>query len=410
MNFIKKHSTYILFFVILFAIAIIEIYKPKPIDWDPTFVNSDKIPYGTFVVYDRLGDIFYDNDVRETFLPIYDEINAAEFDAPVNYMFVARTLSFPEIDEEHLLEFVAEGNNAFISAGSLGSLLDTLDMEFGYGSYYLDADDQDTLKLDTARVGNNFINKNLEKEGGYPLHKNLFNGYISYFDTSTTTILGLDKVGKVNFAKVEFGEGNFFINTTPFAFTNYNMLDFEIAEYSSKLLSHLPVADVIWDEYYKQGRKESTSMFRYFVKNEALRWSLYLTLLSLLLFCIFESKRKQRAIPVVEPLANTSIEYAHSLARLYEGKGDHANLVDKKIRHFHDFIRSKLFIQEIEYSDNFMELLTIKSGVEEEKVKDLMVLINKIQSKTVISERDLIRLNMGIDKFYLDCEMASEID
>ncbi|OGX90620.1 hypothetical protein BEN49_22135 [Hymenobacter coccineus] len=36
------------------AYVALEYYRPKPLDWSPTYINKDKIPYGTFVLFDQL--------------------------------------------------------------------------------------------------------------------------------------------------------------------------------------------------------------------------------------------------------------------------------------------------------------------------------------------------------------------
>ena len=61
--------------------------------------------------------------------------------------------------------------------------------------------------------------------------------------------------GNVNFLRIKYGEGNFFLNTVPLAFTNYHLLNSDNNEYVYKALSHLPVQQTFWDDYYKDGNK-----------------------------------------------------------------------------------------------------------------------------------------------------------
>ena len=41
----------------LTAFVLFEYYKPKPIDWRPTYQNDDKIPFGTQAVFELLPSL-----------------------------------------------------------------------------------------------------------------------------------------------------------------------------------------------------------------------------------------------------------------------------------------------------------------------------------------------------------------
>ena len=44
-------------------IVLIGVFRPREIDWTPTFSSSDKIPYGTYVLYNSLPDIIGKHEV-----------------------------------------------------------------------------------------------------------------------------------------------------------------------------------------------------------------------------------------------------------------------------------------------------------------------------------------------------------
>ena len=55
----KTLKIYIGLLILLFGGAIaIEFSKPKPINWSRTFNERHTIPYGTFVLYNELPEIF----------------------------------------------------------------------------------------------------------------------------------------------------------------------------------------------------------------------------------------------------------------------------------------------------------------------------------------------------------------
>ncbi|MEL5996597.1 hypothetical protein AAFH49_20480, partial [Hymenobacter segetis] len=66
---------YLLGLLALFgAYVALEYYRPKPVDWRPTLINKDKIPYGTYVLYDQLPRLLGTDSVQTTRLPIYNQL------------------------------------------------------------------------------------------------------------------------------------------------------------------------------------------------------------------------------------------------------------------------------------------------------------------------------------------------
>ena len=64
-------------------------------------------------------------------------------------------------------------------------------------------------------------------------------------------------------------------------------------------ISHCP-----YRGYMKETAQAQMSPFRYFLSQPPLRWALYLSMVSILLFMIFTARRKQRAIPVIREPEN----------------------------------------------------------------------------------------------------------
>jgi hypothetical protein len=54
----KDIKYYVVIVLILTITVIYEAVKPKPIDWSFTLESEDKIPYGTYILYNTLADIF----------------------------------------------------------------------------------------------------------------------------------------------------------------------------------------------------------------------------------------------------------------------------------------------------------------------------------------------------------------
>ena len=94
------------------------------------------------------------------------------------------------------------------------------------------------------------------------------------------------------------------------------------------------------------------SPFRYFLSQPPLRWALYLSMVSILLFMIFTARRKQRAIPVIREPENKSLEFTKLIGTLYYQKHDHANLVHKKFTYFAEVLRREIQVDVEEVADD----------------------------------------------------------
>lgn len=64
----------VLIILMLLGMAISKTNKQKNVSWEPTFVNSETDPYGTYIAYKLLDDIFDKNKVRSTRRPIYNNL------------------------------------------------------------------------------------------------------------------------------------------------------------------------------------------------------------------------------------------------------------------------------------------------------------------------------------------------
>ena len=114
-----------------------------------------------------------------------------------------------------------------------------------------------------------------------------------------------------NFARIEFGEGYFYLHTTPLTLTNYHLLEEEGVAYAERLFSHLPKGDIYWDAFSRvseavglrqneaqggDGEIPNETPLKYVLSQPSLAWAWYLSLVLGLLYLVFRAKRKQRMI------------------------------------------------------------------------------------------------------------------
>jgi hypothetical protein len=386
---VKQYRFYIVTIGIVIAILVfIESLAPTPVNWSPSFSSRDKIPYGNHILFDLLSDLFREQEIVTIRQPAYNQLAGRHYDS-INYIFINLEFAPGELDLQKLLEFVSHGNYVFIAADRIsGALQDSLGVRTATPF---------NLGRDSSSI--NFVNPSLETPKGYDYREGA-KAYFSDFDTARTTLLGINDRGEPDYIRVDYGHGSFYLNTVPLAFTNYNMLHGNNAEYVMKALSYLPVRQVLWDEYYKVGRQGAKTPLRYILGTEALQWAYYLLIASVILYIIFEGKRRQRIIPEIKPLANTTLEFADTVGKLYYQHGDHRNIADKKITYLLEYIRSNFHEKTGDFNESFYERISEKSGIALDRIRALFEYIRSVSGKALLTEHELTSLNSMIEEFF----------
>lgn len=138
---------------------------------------------------------------------------------------------------------------------------------------------------------------------------------------------------------------------------------------------------------------------RYILSQPALKWAWYIFLIGMLIFLFFNAKRKQRVVPILKPLANTTIDFTKTIGNLYYQEGDHNNIIDKKIIYFLEKIRNEYLIDTAKLDDHFIQKLHHKSGKKLEDIQNVVSLINAYRKNNYLSiEDDLLKINNAIEK------------
>jgi hypothetical protein len=120
--------------------------------------------------------------------------------------------------------------------------------------------------------------------------------------------------------------------------------------------------------------------------------------IGLILFIVFNSKRKQRIVPVIKPLENTTIDFAKTISNLYFQEKNYKDIIRKKIIYFLEKVRTLYHIETANLDDDFMLKLAHKSGKNEEDIKALIQLIVQLKNRGVFYEEDLIKLNKALEQ------------
>jgi hypothetical protein len=390
----KKDWKYILYISLAFGLfVIVKLLSPKQYDWSMTFAHDDKNPYGAYALNELLPGLFAGKKISHSYKTLYeikDSLTTAE-----NIIIISSNFSADNEDTNMLLEHVENGGSVFISAQYFwGHFSDTLGLStydyFFKSGHIFDKRDTSFLK---------FANAHLDTVQEFPYRRDNIHNYFNQFDATRTTVIAKNDYNYPVTVRMKIGKGELILNSTPLIFSNIYLLSSNNHAFVSKTLSCLPLENVTWTEYYHLGRMEAATPLRFILTNEALRWAYYITIISLLLFMLFEMKRRQRIIPIIKPLGNTTLEFVNTIGNLYYQSGDHKNIAEKKIHFFMDQLRSTYWLNTTHLDDSFIKTLANKAGKNDEDARILINIINSIRSKEKISAEELLRLNHWIDKF-----------
>ncbi|MFQ5572485.1 MAG: DUF4350 domain-containing protein [Rhodothermales bacterium] len=394
----KQDRKYVVVLALAFLLAVaVQVLKPEPIDWSLSYENDDTRPYGSLILYELLSDLFPGVAVREVDLPPYLVLRDT-MQTHTTYLFITDRFAPDPAETEELLDFVARGNQAFVAAFAFeGPFADTLRLEtevvFTFPTNPLDGPGSDS-------AGFNFVNPRLRASKDYTFAGRGTDDYFARFDTLRSTVLGVNSREDANYLRVDIGEGALYLSTVPPAFTNYTLLDSTNAAYVYGALSYLPDQEILWDEYYKPQRLAVRTPLRYILRDPSLKGAYWVLITLVVLFVLFEAKRRQRIIPVIEPLRNTTVEFVKTVGRLYHQHADHARLAEKKITYFLDYVRQHLRLPTRERDEAFLERVSERSGVPGDAVREVFQMIGQVQGKPRLTEAELRRLTTLIDGFY----------
>ena len=472
---------YLLGLLVLFGgYVALEYYRPQPIDWTLTFSNKDKIPYGTYALFDVLPQLLGTDEVTNVRQPIYNQFFdeeepdgedtipardvittttvstdsttttttqlqteptadttavATEDSTPdslaraqvipaadslenpdeayenededyfeqyrASYVFVNRDFATTSLEVNALRRFVAQGNDVFIAAWSFnggqarkrGGLLDSLGVRerTPEGAFSGNANDS----LDVTFSNPALAGSSLRLPPSFDQ---------TYFEVEAGRqgqVLATDAKGRAMMVRLNYGRGHFLLCSVPLAFSNYYVLPVRTRRFALAALSYLPTGrPVWWDEYQKQGRVGEQSVLRMLLNHSSLRTAYYLLLATALLFIVFEARRRQRIIPVIKPLPNTTLLFTRTVASLYQQGSNHSRIAEKKVALFLDYLRNRFQEPTPDLADEtFRERLSQKSGLPRPRIDELVRLINFARTAPTVTDQQLLILSRAIRDF-----------
>ena len=403
----KKFIPYILIALLTIAVFVLfftsENNNARQIDGRVTFRKKDKIPYGTFVAYESLKELFPGATILANKQePGYWD-SLSNYDAGQALIIVCPYFNASKYEIKKLIRFMEEGNDVFISAMKLSYEVTQLlkcdaNSPDGLMYYFEQSEGSDRLSVSLTKPP-------FQKQSSYTYPGKRYDFYFYKLDTAVVTVLGQDKNNNPNFIHLKAGAGNLYVHLAPMVFSNYFLLHKNNIAYYENALSVISpnTTKVAWDEYYsikKQESQKEPNWLSGFLKHPALKWALLTALFALLLYVLLEMRRKQRYIPVIKKPGNDTLEFVKIIGRLYHDKSDHKNLCRKMSSYFLEHVRSRYKLPTSELNEDFEKNLHFKTGVGQEEISGIVSFIRQLDSSDVISDKQLAWFHKHLEIFY----------
>jgi hypothetical protein len=387
---------YVVLAVIFIAIILLNYFQPKPVNWNRTYGKADKIPFGAYAIFNLLEGT-YAESLQTNQQDLYN-LNESTLSSGQTLLIVNDNIAFSELEVKSLFEFLKKGNTVLLCANEFSqALCDTfkLDLESNINS---DASSLDSL-LKKPAFEISYVQPKNNAQSTYSYSAVAAESYFSRIDTTVFTISAQNKKQKPVLLEAGIGKGKLLLSSLPDVFGNLFIVNHPNKHYTYTLLSKIKNRTLIWDEYYKTYGRPKESLFSFIFSSDALYMAYCLTVLALLTFMIFELKRRQRPVPIIIPLKNSTLEFVDVVSHVYFNSNNHKHIAEETIKYFYFDVSKKFHLRTAQLDDTFYNALHHLSGVDIDKIRTLFNYCETIKNAASLTQYDLLELNDRITNF-----------
>ncbi len=378
--------------VVLLVLALMRM--PKRFTWHTTFAHNDEQPFGC-AVFDSVMSASAPAGYEVSGMSLYQ---MSDYVAPQcnTYLLVENYWGYSDTEAKSILRMLKRGDNVVLavhSAYSSGNdvMYERLGLAFRYN-----ADEFDGVYsfprhyADSVRDKVTWVGTSRQPRTTYVMHtvwsscnvicpyapKNFVNrGYWKDERRQIEYRVLARRGSEIVALSATVGRGRLIVTTMPHLFSNYGVLDTQMRELGMRVLSQAgrhPIVRI--DENYDKGDVTdggaSRSPLKYLLDNPPLRWALYLTLATVLLFFVFTARRRQRVIPVMSDPEDQSMALVEHIGTLYYERHDNADLLQKKYQYFTERLRREAVvdIDDEEHFDSELATLAQLTGLKSDQL------------------------------------------
>lgn len=385
--------------VLLILMFALQLNLPQRYSWIPTFSHKDKNPFGCYV-FDSIMSQSVPSGYSVTDKTLYRICHDGN---KVNVLIISDDVNLSKTDVDAIKDIAGRGGNVLIAGNSktYNTTSDSLMIKnfgacFKYG-YFSITSLKRKIKNDASGSRDTIhwsMDNDVYKDNIYPVYSMMIEDLMTADSADNTEVIAFrtgdaqDKELRVSPVAIrkEVGKGSVILVSTPLLFTNYGILDGSTAEYIFRLMSHIGNNHVVRTTSYMKTQDMAdaeASPLRFFLGQPPLRTALYLALLVITLFLIFNARRRQRVIPVVEQPQNRSLEFVKLIGTLYYHNKDHSDIVRKKFAFFAEELRRLLMVDitDRDADRHSFSVISSRTGLRLEEVETIISDIRKVADR-----------------------------
>ena len=221
----REQRVLTIFLLVMVVVLIAAALLSAPTNWSENYNVKNKGPSGTHVVKELLEE--YNENGR---LIVNEKSLAEQQTDAQNYVFIGGQQYLDSAGTAYLADLVAKGNTALISARTLPEEL----VEYLYFYGCEDYEWMGFLDLEAKEINANIWHPNLELDTSIVARFLYYNDTLetdwqfcdrAYFCGEEDGFVPLGAINEdfINFARIPYGDGYFYLHTTPLLFSNISL-------------------------------------------------------------------------------------------------------------------------------------------------------------------------------------------
>lgn len=381
-----------------------EFREIPDVEWKVKYDLDDKDPYGYWLFENLMKEVFDSSTiVRPDSTFSFDDYHQEKS------LYVKISGNFnPDLQEvKKLHNYLERGNEALIITNRLSGAMDSI---INGQDYYLYSW-RDTMisvfweeeELQKDSVGQNYLHYYEELQDPRKTRFQRFDQFYNDTIPSNTRWLATDHEYFLIYGRFNLETSPIFIHSVPELFSNLALRQKDMVAHLINTMSYFNPAIVILDDRKDVNSgsiKRDESPMDYVLSQTSLRWAYYLGVLTLLLYIVFRSRRRQRIIPLLESYDNTSLDHVSMIASLYESQQQHGFLINHMKSIFYQKMEDRYFISATD--KDYVNKLSKKCKIPKAEIEILLNRFDKVKRQT-INAYDMSVFYKTLERFYEKC-------
>ena len=219
---------------------------------------------------------------------------------------------------------------------------------------------------------------------------------IKYYDNSFKPICVVSDTLTTACLREYPNGGKLIVTTMPLVFTNYSVMDSDarkLSEYMSSFFKGRKLYRLYEEKDKNTMMEEEDGDFKYIMSQPPLKWAFYIILGLLVVYMVFNSRRRMKAIPVHKIDEDTTLQFAKVLGTFYYHQEYHVPFLMKKYDKLKSTLQSRYGwdVDKMEASDLINRLYVI-TGIRKDRIAKLFILIREYSqdARTISAKKDII--------------------